>query len=109
MKINIILPVLMVLGLTFGATASKARSTSSHSKTSETTELSTATNNLTASTVESKSTLTENSSVVTKTQKPHHPKKKDWEERTLVGKILIVTGTAIFVVLCIMFGTVSVG
>lgn len=34
---------------------------------------------------------------------------KSWSERSLGGKILIGTGVGIFVVLALLFGTVSVG
>ncbi|MGV3632297.1 MAG: hypothetical protein ACO1O6_13900 [Bacteroidota bacterium] len=35
--------------------------------------------------------------------------KKKFSDRSLVGKILIVAGVAIFVVICALFGTVSIG
>ncbi len=108
MKKQITLTVLMFLGLTFGTIESKAQTTSTPSKTPQTTELSAPTNNLMASAVESKVTVTEKSSVNAK-QKPNKTSKKDWEDRSLAGKILIVTAGAIFVVLCIMYGTVTVG
>jgi len=108
MKNKLILIVLMVLGLTFGALTSKAQSTPTPSPTSQTAELNAPTDELLASTVETKTTVSDNPTVTEK-QKPLKPKKKDWEDRTLLGKILIVTGAAIFVVICVLYGTVSVG
>lgn len=36
-------------------------------------------------------------------------KRKSWSDRNLAGKILIIVGGTVFVVLCVLFGTVSVG
>lgn len=109
MNRKIILPALMVLGLSFACIASEAKTSSLSTRTSPTTELSKSDNTLTVSTAEANTTVSENSSVINEKQKPVRPNKKAWEDRTLAGKILIVTGGVIFVILALMFGTVSVG
>jgi hypothetical protein len=43
------------------------------------------------------------------TENKVNKERKSWEDRTLGGKILIGTGVGIFVVLALLFGTVSVG
>jgi hypothetical protein len=43
----------------------------------------------------------------------HHPAgghgHKKWKDRTLGGKILICIGVGLFVILCVLYGTVTVG
>ena len=34
---------------------------------------------------------------------------KKWKDRTVAGKILVGVGMGIFIILCLLFGTVSVG
>lgn len=98
----------MFLGLTFASYGSKAQTNSTSSPTSQTEEVSAKTDNLLASAVETTTTFSDNSSVIKKSQNPRHPK-KEWQDRTLGGKILVVVGGTFFVILCLMFGTVSVG
>lgn len=39
--------------------------------------------------------------------KPKHW--KDFKDRSLAGKIVLIAGVSVFVVLCVLFGSVSVG
>jgi F420-0:gamma-glutamyl ligase-like protein len=107
MKNKIVYPALMVLGLLFGTLSSKAQTTTPLAASSPTTELSTSSSNLMASNVETKTNFSEKT--IVKKQKASKPTKKEWEDRTLVGKILIIIGGVLFAAICVMYGTVSVG
>lgn len=97
---------LIVCGL---AVASHAQTSSKSETTSQNTEVKVSDDNLLASTVDSKTTVSDNSTLNPTQQKAEAKKWKKWKNRTLAGKILICTGVGVFVVLCLMFGTVSVG
>jgi hypothetical protein len=109
MKNKFILPALMFIGFTFGTMVSNAQSNSTDSKATNSTEISTPSTELLASNVEPKSSVAENTSTEVKKQKATKPMKKDWDDRTLMGKILIITGGIIFGIICLLYGTVTVG
>jgi len=108
MKNKIIYPVLMVLGLAFGSLFTKVQTTAPLSISTPTTDLNASTNNLMASKVVPTSGNSENLITKVKKQKANKPMQKEWDDRTLLGKILIITGGVIFATICVMFGTVRV-
>jgi len=109
MKNKFLYPTLMVIGLAFGSLSSKAQTTAPLATSAPTTELNSANNNLMASNVEPASVNPENLITKVKNQKANKPMKKQWGERTLAGKVLIITGGVLFALICIAYGTVSVG
>lgn len=94
--------VLFICGLT---TVSNAQIGSEMRTASQNTEARTLENNLVASAVNIKTTTSNDFALA---QKP----KKGWKkfkDRTLAGKILVCAGVGAFALLCLMYGTVSVG
>ena len=61
-------------------------------------------NNLSVSTVGAASTVTKDAPL-----KTSQKKWKKWKDKTIAGKVLVVVGGTVFIVLCLLFGTVSVG
>ena len=100
--------VLFVFGLTI---VSNAQTTSQVATTFQNTEARVVNDNLLTSNLDAKNVVLNDSNLDAKSQnaKPHKRGSKKFKDRTLAGKILIVTGVSVFVVLCLMFGTVSVG
>lgn len=68
------------------------------------TEASVLDNNLNASTVDN--TISSDDSALNSKNKK---KKKKFKDRSIAGKVLIIGGIAVFAVLCILYGTVSIG
>ena len=95
---NIALIVLFLLGMTLTSTVQAS----------------------TGITVNTSQTVLDNSTNVTSTDaaadsqdadmmKKKKKRKKSFRDRSLAGKILILAGIAVFTVLCLLYGTVSIG
>jgi hypothetical protein len=54
-------------------------------------------------------TTSDNSSSEDASAKKKKKRKKNFKDRSIAGKILIIAGVAVFAVLCLLFGTVSIG
>ena len=73
--------------------------------TAKTEEVSVVSNDQSASTVEAKTTVSKEATSKATEKAPW----KKWKDRTVAGKILVGVGMGIFIILCLLFGTVSVG
>jgi hypothetical protein len=98
---NFTLIALFLFGLTF---ASHANTTVEISTPFQTTETSVSDNG--SNTTVAQTNSSDESSFDAKKKKK---RKKSFRDRSLAGKILIIVGVAVFAVLCLLFGTVSIG
>jgi hypothetical protein len=62
-------------------------------------------NALTTSTVNNSTSTSDDAAYNAK----HKKKKKSFKDRSIAGKVLIIAGVAVFAVLCLLFGTVTIG
>jgi hypothetical protein len=97
---------LFVLGLSLG-TQAQTQTESKADAITLTSDAVATDNSITAT--ELITTLSDNSSVDSSPKAKVASQMKKWKERSILGKILVGTGLAIFIVICLLFGTVSVG
>jgi hypothetical protein len=95
---HIMLIVLFLFGVTF---ASELQASTGLTTTSQTSVV----DNSVSVTSDNGATDSQDADMMKKKKK----RKKQFRDRSLAAKILIIAGLAVFTVLCIMFGTVSVG
>ena|ERR1035437_9389102 len=86
-----------------------AQTNSKNGEISNNTEAAVPENTIQASVSETKTEVSTHAVSNLKQKKEKASMMKKWKDRSIVGKVLIIGGVAVFVVLCVMFGTVSVG
>jgi hypothetical protein len=96
---NIALIVLFLFGITFTSTVQA--STGITTTTSQTSALDNSTNVV--------STDSATDSQDADSMKKKKKRKKQFRDRSIAAKILIIAGLAVFAVLCLLYGTVTVG